>query len=86
MGALTISPRPSLRAAPSSCVATFQTSSAKSPATSATERPWAASFRRPLMTYRAYARTMKTGVPTRTRLNSHSASGIRMRTHPWDAE
>ena len=29
---------------------------------------------------------MKTGVPTETRSKSHSASGIRMRMQPWDAE
>ena len=29
---------------------------------------------------------MKTGVPTRTRLNSHSAYGMCMRTQPCDAE
>ena len=29
---------------------------------------------------------MKTGVPTETRSKSHSALGIRMRMHPWDAE
>jgi hypothetical protein len=29
---------------------------------------------------------MKTGVPTLMRVKSHSASGIRIRTHPCDAE
>ena len=33
-----------------------------------------------------YNETMKTGVPTSTWLNSHSASEMRMRTHPCEAE
>ena len=33
-----------------------------------------------------YSSTMKTGVPTFTRWNSHSASEMRMRTQPCDAE
>jgi hypothetical protein len=34
----------------------------------------------------AYALTMKTGVPMRTWPKSHSASGIRMRMQPCEAE
>jgi hypothetical protein len=33
-----------------------------------------------------YLETMKTGVPTFTCVKSHSASEIRMRTHPCEAE
>ncbi len=33
-----------------------------------------------------YAATIRTGVPTLTRSNSHSASGTRMRMQPWEAE
>jgi hypothetical protein len=35
---------------------------------------------------RPYAATMKTVVPTETWLKSHSASGIRMRMQPCEAE
>ena len=34
----------------------------------------------------AHAATMKTVVPIWTRLKSHSASGIRIRMQPWEAE
>jgi hypothetical protein len=34
----------------------------------------------------AYAETITTGVPTETWPNSHSASGIRIRMQPCDAE
>ena len=33
-----------------------------------------------------YDATISTGVPTFTRLKSHSASGTRIRMHPWEAE
>jgi hypothetical protein len=33
-----------------------------------------------------YCATISTGVPTSTSLKSVSASGTRMRMHPWDAE
>lgn len=40
----------------------------------------------PPQTERHQAGTMNTGVPTSTWPNSHSADGIAMRMHPWDAE
>ena len=45
--------------------------------------PWATS-RAP--GHRRLPGTMKTGIPTSTRRNSHSASAMRMRMQPCDAE
>ena len=64
---------------------TFQTSSASSPATTATDAVWRALLSRS-PNPAPYAGTMYTGVPISTCANSHSACGISMRMQPCEAE
>ena len=66
------------------CV-TFQPSTASITSTAATAIACAVSFNGLAIT-RNYADTMKTGVPTSTWSNSHSASGMRIRMQPCEAE
>ena len=60
-----------------------QTSSPSIPATAASAITWPDSFSVRVM---AYVETMKTGVPTVTWSNSHSACGMSMRMQPCDSE
>jgi hypothetical protein len=43
-------------------------------------------LRRRAAELQCYCATISTGVPTSTSLKSVSASGTRMRMHPWEAE